>query len=235
MADDLAQRLGAEVSGFVAPPRPGPEQIEGRFMRLERLDAARHAGELFAANGGDVRMWDYLPDGPFEDPGAFRDWLVRAAEMDGVVFYAIRDLARGQAVGMVAYLGIVPQDGRIEIGHVTFSPLLQRTAAASEAIMAMIGWAFDAGYRRVEWKCHALNVPSVRAALRFGFVHEGVFRQHMVRRGRNRDTAWFSIIDAEYPALRALYRAWLSPANFDAEGRQIESLRAMMERRQDSA
>ncbi|MDO5658029.1 MAG: GNAT family protein [Paracoccus sp. (in: a-proteobacteria)] len=228
MSDEQAQRLGAEVAGFVAPPSPGPASIEGRFMRLERLEPARHADDLFAANGDDRAMWDYLAEGPFTDLAHYRDWADRAAASRDTVFYAIRDLARDRAVGVASYLNIVAQDGRIEIGNLAFSPLLRRQPAASEAIIAMIGWAFDAGYRRVEWKCHALNEPSVQAALRFGFTPEGVFRQHMVRRGRNRDTAWFSIIDAEYPALREQYRNWLSPANFTDDGQQVTSLRKMI-------
>lgn len=224
------EQIGA-LDDWTPPPAPGPEVIEGRFMRLERLDPARHTEELFAANGDDAQMWAYLAVGPFDDPDGFRDWVAHMAASPAMVFYAIRDLARGQAVGIVAYLNIVPKDGRIEIGHVTFSPLLQRTSAASEVIIALIGWAFDAGYRRVEWKCNALNLPSRRAAERFGFTFEGEFRQHMIVKGRNRDTAWFSIIDAEFPALRQLYHDWLSPANFDADGQQIESLRAMIKRR----
>lgn len=218
------------LADWTAPPTPGPDVIEGRFMRLERLDAVRHADELFAANGDDVAMWEHLRQGPFANLAEYEQWVARVAASPDAAYYAIRDLARGQAVGVAAYLNIVPDHGRIEIGDLAFSPLLQRRPAASEALMAMIGWAFDAGYRRVEWKCNMLNLPSRSAAERLGFTFEGVFRQHMIVKGRSRDTAWFSIIDADYPALRERYHGWLSPANFDAGGQQIVSLRAMIGR-----
>ncbi|MCQ0971180.1 GNAT family N-acetyltransferase [Paracoccus sp. TK19116] len=222
-----ARHRGALVEGFTPPPAPGPAVIEGRFMRLERLDAVRHATELHRANGGADEVWDYMGYGAFDTLDAYRDWQTTMAQLSDPFFYAIRDAASGKVAGLAAYLRIEPAHGVIEIGHIQLSPALQRTAAASEALMAMIRWAFETGYRRVEWKCDALNAPSRRAALRLGFVFEGVFRKHMVVKGRNRDTAWFAITDTEWPALRTAYDRWLSPDNFDGASRQRESLSAL--------
>lgn len=216
--------LGADVSDWRAPPAPGPERISGRFVTLERL-RADHAPGLFAANGGDWAMWDYLPYGPFADAAAYGDWLAGAAAGADPFFYAFRDAARGALAGLGSFLRIDPAHGSIEIGHIAIAPGYQRTRVSSEALMRMIGWAFEAGYRRVEWKCNALNAASQRAARRFGFTYEGTFRQHMIVKGRNRDTAWFAITDGDWPEIRAAHEAWLDPANFDAEGRQKQPLR----------
>ena len=216
--------LGPEVPDFTPPSPPGPEVIEGRRVRLERLDPARHAEDLFAANRGQDWLWDYMPYGPFADLAAYREWQARVAPGADPFFYALRDLAGGRIQGLASYLRIDPANGVIEIGHIQIAPAMQRSPAATEAISLMIGWAFDAGYRRVEWKCDALNAPSRRAALRYGFVFEGIFRQAVVVKGRNRDTAWYAIIDKDWPALSLAHRAWLDPANFDAGGRQRQSL-----------
>lgn len=202
--------------------------IEGDGVRLEPLDPARHAAELFAASHADaqaLRVWDWLPYGPFADLPAFGRWLAEGAEADDPLLFAIRPAASGRAEGMAAFMAIRPQHGVLEIGHIWFAPPLQRTRAASAVLMRMIAHAFDGlGCRRVEWKCDALNERSRRAALRLGFRFEGIFYRHMVVKGRNRDTAWFSIIEAEWPERRAAFACWLAADNFDALGRQIRAL-----------
>jgi RimJ/RimL family protein N-acetyltransferase len=223
----LGQPIGDPVPGWVARPRPGRTPIEGRFCRIEALDAARHAEALFQANCRDAagRMWTYMPYGPFESPQAYTSWAEAAAKGDDPLFHAIVDGASGQAVGVAAYLRIEPAVGVIEVGHIAYSPLLQRTAAATEAMYLLLRRAFDElGYRRYEWKCDALNAPSRTAADRLGFRFEGIFRQATLYKGRNRDTAWYSIVDAEWPARRAAFEAWLGPSNFTAAGEQIRPL-----------
>lgn len=210
------------------PPRIARDTVmQGRSVRLEPLDARRHATDLFAANGPDAQMWTYMPYGPFSSHAAYHRWVAEAASDPDTWFYAIRDQEQGAWAGVASYLRIAPEAGSIEIGHLAFSPALQKRTAATEAISLMIGQAFAAGFRRVEWKCDARNTTSRRAAERFGFSFEGVFRQHMIVKGRNRDTAWFAIIDGEWPAVQAAHRAWLSPANFDAAGRQLQALGAL--------
>lgn len=218
---------GPAVTGFVPPPAPGPDRIEGGHVTLERLDPARHAGDLFAANQGQDWVWDYLGYGPFADLDAYRGWQAGMADSLDPFFYALRDRATGKVGGLASYLRIDRSHGVIEIGHIEIAPPMQQTPAATEAISLMIGWAFAAGYRRVEWKCDALNAPSRRAALRYGFAFEGIFRQHMIYKGRNRDTAWYAIIDRDWPRLAAAHQAWLAPGNFDAAGRQRRSLTEM--------
>jgi len=205
--------------------RPGRAAIEGDRVRLEPLDPARHAEDLFAAAQGDDALWDYLPYGPFADVGALTEHLRAQAASEDPLFFAV--VVDGAAVGVVSYLRIEPAHGCIEIGHIWFGAPLQRTPAATETIYLLARHAFDdLGNRRLEWKCDAANARSRRAAERFGFTFEGVFRQHMIVKGRNRDTAWFSLLDSEWPAARAAFEAWLAPANFDADGRQRSALRA---------
>lgn len=200
-------------------------------MVLEPVDPARHATALFASSEGAPELWNYLAYGPFESQGAFTKWLEARAASDDPLFYAVVDRTAGAARGMASYLRIERQNGVIEIGHIWFAPVMQRTRQATEAIYLLARHAFDdLGYRRLEWKCDSLNVPSRRAAARFGFVHEGVFRQHMVVKGRNRDTAWYAITDAEWPIRRAAFEAWLSPDNFDPSGHQRNSLSEIRER-----
>ncbi len=216
--------VGPVVADFTAPPAPGPAQIAGRFVTLERLDPAHHAAALFGANRDQDWVWDYMPYGPFADLDAYRDWQAAMAARTDPFFYALRDNATGRVGGLASYLRIDPANGVIEIGHIEIAPVMQQTPAATEAISLMIGWAFDAGYRRVEWKCNALNAPSRRAALRYGFAYEGTFRQHMITKGRNRDSAWYAIIDSDWPDLARAHAEWLAPGNFDAGGRQRVSL-----------
>ncbi|MFH1496228.1 MAG: GNAT family protein [Verrucomicrobiota bacterium] len=221
--------LGRPLTGWTPPSRPPRAGLSGRHCRLEPLDPAAHTESLHAAYSADSvgRMWAYLPYGPFENPEAYRGWISRVAPGEDPLFLAIVDPCSGRAVGVAAWLRIDPPNGVIEIGHLAFSPALQRTTAATEAIYLLIERAFALGYRRVEWKCDALNLPSRVAAERLGFVYEGIFRQAAVVKGRNRDTAWYAIIDADWPALRAGFERWLAPENFDADGRQKRSLREL--------
>jgi RimJ/RimL family protein N-acetyltransferase len=223
----LGQPIGAPVPGWEKRLLPPRTPMEGRTCRVVPLDPARHAEDLFEAMGRDQdgRNWTYLAIGPFAEFDSFRAWLGKMAAGSDPLFHAVIDRAAGRAVGVAAYLRIDPANGAIEVGHIHFSPLLQRTPMATEAMVLMMRRVFDElGYRRYEWKCDSLNAPSRAAAARLGFQYEGLFRQAVVYKGRNRDTAWFSIIDGEWPRLRAAFERWLDPANFDAEGRQRESL-----------
>jgi RimJ/RimL family protein N-acetyltransferase len=216
--------VGEVVAGWTVPRRPDAAVLTGRYAVLERLNAERHAAELHAANLADDSIWDYLPYGPFADLASYQVWLTQMAAGSDPVFYAIRDLATGRAAGVATYLRITPEAGSIEVGHINYAKELQQTRAATETMFLMMDWAFAAGYRRYEWKCDALNGPSRRAAIRLGFSYEGIFRQATIVKGRNRDTAWFAVIDKDWPALRAAYQTWLDPANFDVDGRQKQSL-----------
>jgi RimJ/RimL family protein N-acetyltransferase len=210
---------------------PDRTPIDGSTVRLEPVDPGRHAEQLFGAAAGADSIWDYLAYGPFESQAVFTRWLSERAASKDPVFYAVVDRAAAAAGGMTSFMRIEPEHRVIEIGHIWFAPVLQRTRQATEAIYLMSRHAFDdLGYRRLEWKCDALNARSRRAAERFGFTFEGVFRQHMIIKARNRDTAWFSITDVEWPRIRAGFEAWLAPENFDTENRQRKSLSAMRER-----
>jgi len=208
------------------PARPlSRVALEGELVRLEPVDVARHAGQLFAAQSSAPELWAYLPYGPFESETAFRVWLTERAATSDPLFYAIIERSSGRALGMASFLRVEQGHGVIEVGHIWYSPALQRTRLATDAMYVMARHVFDdLGYRRYEWKCNALNEPSRRAAVRLGFTFEGVFRQHMVIKGENRDTAWYSMLDGEWPAAKAAFEAWLRPENFDAEGRQLRSL-----------
>lgn len=222
----LGQPISPPVTGWQPPPWPPRAPADGRVCRLEPLDAARHAADLFAAfaEDRDGRMWTYLSYGPFASAGEYAAWLTARASGDDPLFYAIVERASGRALGVAAYMRIFPDDGSIEIGSLAFSPRLQRTRMATEALALMIRRAFALGYRRCEWKCATLNTASRRAAERLGFAYEGTFRQATVLKGWSRDTAWFSITDGEWPALDAAYARWLDDANFDPAGSQRESL-----------
>jgi RimJ/RimL family protein N-acetyltransferase len=224
---------GNDLHGFTPPARvPDGTPIEGARVVLERLDVARHGDALYAAahgEGADPRLWDYLPYGPFaDDREGFLRLLASQAEATDPYFYAVVDRESRRAAGVVSFLRVEPPHGVIEIGHVWFGSPLQRTPQATETIFLLARHAFEVlGYRRLEWKCDDANARSKAAALRFGFTAEGVFRQHMVIKGRNRDSAWFSILDGEWPAVGAAFRAWLAPENFDADGRQRASLASL--------
>ena len=222
----LHQPIDALVPDWRAPLHPQRKNLEGRFCRLEPLDPIRHAASLFEANSLDAsgRNWTYLAYGPFDTLACYRSWMEQECCGADPQFYAIVDRAKGEAQGVASYMRITPGSGSIEVGHINYSPLLQRTPAATEAMYLMMEYAFDLGYRRYEWKCNALNVPSRVAAQRLGLSFEGVFRQATIAKGRNRDTAWYAAIDLEWPALRAAFLQWLSPANFDEQGKQRTSL-----------
>lgn len=217
-------RLGEVVKDWAPPRRPDFAVLEGRFVKLERLEADRHAFELQESFQGHDSLWDYMPYGPFASGSAYHRWAREKEGGEDPRFFVLRDAATGRAGGIASYLRITPEAGSIEVGHICISPVMQRGAAWTEAMFLMMDWAFRAGYRRYEWKCNAQNLSSRRAAQRLGFSFEGVFRQHLIVKGRNRDTAWFSVIDSEWPALAEAYSAWLSPTNFDARGRQRERL-----------
>lgn len=210
------------LNPWVPPPRPARVVLEGRWCRLEPFDPDRHSDSLFAASmapGAEERFrWLFEVPRPRAE---FDDWLLRSAASDDRLFFAVIDAATGRAEGRQAYMRITPEHGVIEIGSILWGPAMARTRIATEALYLAARHAFDElGYRRFEWKCNSRNEPSRRAALRFGFTFEGIFRQHMVHKGENRDTAWFSIIDDDWPRLRAGYERWLAPQNFDATGQQ---------------
>lgn len=210
------------------PPRREP--LAGRTVVLEPLDVGRHGDDLFAAAEGADDTWQYLPYGPFANKDDFLRWLRAHAATPDPLAFAIVDREAHAARGIATLMSIVPEHGVIEIGHIWLSPQLQRTRQATDAIYVLARHAFDVlGHRRLEWKCDAANAASRRAAERFGFVFEGVFRQHRVVKGRNRDTAWYSITDGEWPRRRAAFEAWLAAGNFDAAGRQRRSLSEIRE------
>lgn len=227
--------------GALVDPAPArrPERItlHGRFVTLVPLEAA-HADDLFDAACGEGREapWTYLFDGPFTDRALFSEHIARKAASGDPLFYAILDRASGRAVGHATLMRIEPAHRVIEVGNILFAPVLQRTPGATETMALLAGYVFDdLGYRRYEWKCNDLNAPSKAAAVRLGFSFEGVFRQHMIVKARTRDTAWFAMLDSEWPACHAAFEAWLAPDNFDAQRQQRRSLAALREAAQHRA
>jgi RimJ/RimL family protein N-acetyltransferase len=220
--NSLGQPIGFPLPDWKAPLLPQRGLMSGRFCRLEPLSVQRHAAELYSAllHDAEGRIWTYLPYGPFDSFDAYADWMTRFCLSDDPLFFAIVDQVTGKTIGKVSYMRIVAASGCIEVGHVIYSPLLQRATAATEAMYLMMKHVFELGYRRYEWKCDALNAKSRAAAQRLGFSFEGIFRQALVYKGRNRDTAWFSVIDREWPALQSAYDQWLHPDNFDERGQQ---------------
>ena len=225
----LGQPVGFPLPEWTAPPRPPRETLNGRYCRIEPLDLERHSNDLYNANRLDPsgRAFTYLSSGPFNSLEAYRQWITSTCLGNDPLFHAIIDSSTGKAVGVASYMRIDPVNGVIEVGHLNFSPLLQQTRAATEAMHLMMKNAFALGYRRYEWKCDSLNAPSRAAAQRLGFSYEGRFIQAIVYKGRNRDTDWLSITDREWPALRAAHEQWLAPENFDGDGRQGLSLSAL--------
>jgi RimJ/RimL family protein N-acetyltransferase len=225
--NQLGQPVGFPVAGWTARAIPPRTPMIGRFARVEPLDPDRHASELFAANAEDRegRNWTYYNYGPFASFADYRKWVEASCADTARMWHAIIDQTSGTAVGVAAYANIQPAYGTIEVGGLNFSRRLQRKPAATDAMYLMMRRVFDElGYRRYEWKCDSCNLPSRAAAARLGFAYEGLFRQAMVTRGNNRDTAWFSIIDKEWPTLRAAFEAWLDPGNFASDGQQRRSL-----------
>ncbi len=220
------QPIGLPVDTTPAQ-RPGPVVLKGRYGRLEKLKA-EHAADLWAAFGGHDQVWTYIStDGPFATKAEFTPFIAKRAAASDPYAYAIIDLA-DRAVGYVTLLRIVPEMRVIEVGHVLYSPALQRTPLGTETQYLLARYVFETlGYRRYEWKCNALNAASRRAALRYGFVYEGTFRQHLIAKGRNRDNAWFSMLDSEWPERKTNFERWLAPENFDGEGQQKVSLAAL--------
>ncbi|HEX2581273.1 MAG TPA: GNAT family protein [Dongiaceae bacterium] len=219
------QPKGFPLPGWQARSLPSDVPMVGRYCRIERLQP-RHGSALFAADQRDAEgtSWTYLPYGPFPDAATYGAWIADMAVARDPLFYAILNES-GQAVGVASYLRIDPAMGTIEVGHIHYSPLLQRTRAATEAMYLLARRVFDElGYRRYEWKCDALNAPSRRGAERLGFAYEGTFRQAAIYKNRNRDTAWYAMIDREWPAIRAAFERWLDPSNFDAAGAQKRAL-----------
>jgi len=218
------KRLGRLVQGWSVPMRPDVSVLSGQFARLELLNADSHAAEIHRANSVDDAIWDFLPYGPFTSAAGYHRWVRDVTGGDDPVFYAIKNLESGHFEGIASFLRINPEAGSIEVGHINYAKPLQRTRAATEAMYLMMKWAYEAGYRRYEWKCNALNMGSRRAAERLGFSYEGIFRQALIAKGRNRDTAWYASIDSEWPALKSAFSTWLAPENFEADGIQKESL-----------
>jgi RimJ/RimL family protein N-acetyltransferase len=236
---DDARRAVAKPEGPIGPRvegsparRPARTTLQGRAGTLAPLDPQAHGDALYHAIQGEAgeRVWQYLFEGPFADRAAFDLHLQRIAASEDPMFFAILDGASGKAVGYASYMRIEPVHRVIEVGSILYTPRMQQTTLATEAMYLMARHAFeDLGYRRYEWKCNALNAPSRRAALRFGFTFEGIFRQHMIVKGRNRDTAWFSMLDSEWPARKANFERWLDPSNFGADGRQKVALSTLNE------
>lgn len=218
--------LGRPLSKWASRPLPPRAVLEGRFCRLEPLDVARHGDDLVAAfSKTDEDSWRYLFAGPFDSDEDCRTWLADVATRTTEVPYALIDLKSGRAAGMASYMRIEPGHGVIEVGSIHYSDMLKRTPATTEAMFLMMRHVFDdLGYRRYEWKCDSFNAPSRRTAQRLGFLFEGIFRQHMVVKGHSRDTAWFAIVDSDWPMLKRAYEKWLSPDNFDESGQQRVSL-----------
>jgi RimJ/RimL family protein N-acetyltransferase len=232
--NQLGQPIGFPVPGWSVRERPPQTPLRGRYCQVEPLDPERHAAQLHAANSEDRdgRMWTYLPWGPY---ARFDDYLAATKAgllRENFITYAVIDAASGKAAGVASYLNINPLAGSIEVGGIAYSPALQRRPAGTEAMFLMMRRVFDElGYRRYEWKCNALNAPSRAAAQRYGFRFEGIFRQADVVKGHNRDTAWFSILNSEWPGIKAAFESWLDPANFGSDGRQHESLSTLTRQR----
>ena len=228
------RRINQDIVDPLPPSRvPARETLSGRFVAIEPMDAEQHAQELFEAGHGSTekhKIWDYLPYGPWSDAEAYACVLRQQSASFDPIFYAIRSQETGKAVGQITFMEIAAQHGTIEIGHIWFAPELQRTRAATEALFLMISHAMDnLGYRRMQWKCNAMNAKSRMAAGRLGFRFEGVHFNHLIVKGQNRDTAWYSILDHEWPKLRGAYETWLSDDNFNADGVQETSLSDLIE------
>jgi RimJ/RimL family protein N-acetyltransferase len=226
---EMAYPIGPEVDPAPAK-RPQRWTLQGRLVTLTPLDPVAHGDALYEATRGEAgdKLWRYLFEGPFPTRAELDVHLQRAATSEDPLFFAILDRASGEALGYASYLRIDPTHRTIEVGSILYTPRLQRTPLATEAMYLMARHIFeDLGYRRYEWKCNALNAPSRKAALRFGFTFEGIFRQHMIIKGRSRDTAWFSMLDSEWPVRKANFERWLDPSNFGPDGQQRLSLSAL--------
>ena len=224
--NEFQQPVGPAVVNWSPPAWPGRDTLNGRYCRLELLNAQLHGDALYAAIAAepDDASWTYMAYGPFSQRAEYQQWLVQYAGQDDPQFYAIVDSQSQQPLGVAAYLRVMPASGSVEVGHIYYSPKLRRTRMATEAMWLMMQHVFCLGYRRYEWKCDALNAPSRAAAERLGFTFEGIFRQATVVKGRNRDTAWYAMIDRDWPGIAAAYQQWLAPENFDEQGQQKQKL-----------
>jgi RimJ/RimL family protein N-acetyltransferase len=226
LQNEYGQPIGSDLGEWTPPPFPAPETLTGQHVILEPLSWHRHGEDLWdAMRDAPDSLWTYMSFGPFREISDFRATLEQLLGFPDWLPFAM--VVSGRAGGFASYLRIQPSEGVIEIGSIVFSPDLQRTTPATEAIYLMIRNVFALGYRRCEWKCDALNDPSRRSADRLGFVYEGTFRQATHYKGRNRDTAWYSLVDAEWPAIDLAFQGWLSPDNFASDGTQIRSLKEM--------
>jgi RimJ/RimL family protein N-acetyltransferase len=228
--NEYAQAIGRPLAQWSARPAPARVTIDGYFCRLEPLDAERHAEDLYSAYrlAADDRDWTYMTAGPFGSHGDYHRHVATVTQAEDPLHYAVIDLSSGLAVGTLSLMRQDPSNGVVEVGNVMFSPLLKQTPVSTEAQFLLMSYVFgQLGYRRYEWKCDSLNAPSRKAAERLGFTYEGTFRQALVYKGRNRDTAWYSIVDAEWPQLKTSFQEWLSPENFGADGRQRRPLAAI--------
>jgi RimJ/RimL family protein N-acetyltransferase len=222
---DFVFETESPLTNWKPVPAPNPISLRGRYATLEPLDGARHGADLWDATRGHDALWTWLSGGPAASASALMESVELWRQVERAVPLAILSTETGKALGWASYMRITPAHGVIEVGNILFSPTLQRTRAATEAMYLMARYIFeDLGYRRYEWKCNAENAPSRRAALRFGFTFEGIFRQHMVIKGHNRDTAWFAMLDHEWPARKRAFEAWLQPENFDDDGKQRRAL-----------
>lgn len=221
-----------DLSNWTPKARPQRISFQGRFVRLEPLDGARHGDDLFEASQAShsQERFRYLFEEAAADRADFDAWVEKTAASEDPLFFAVVDQATGKVVGRQALMRINAAHGVVEIGNIYWGPDLSRTPGATEALYLFAKYAFDLGYRRFEWKCNNNNEPSKRAATRFGFTFEGIFRQHMIQKGENRDTAWYSMLDSEWPALKAAYDAWLDPSNFDEAGQQRRRLQDLVTR-----
>ncbi|WP_127019299.1 GNAT family N-acetyltransferase [Rheinheimera mangrovi] len=225
--NEFQQPIGQALTDWKPAKQPSKRNMDGQYCRLEPLNAERHSDELYQAfaDSRDARDWTYLPYGPFSSANEYREFLTRNSQLNDPIHYTVVAQSTGKAVGTVSLMRIDAANGVIEIGHVVYSSTMQRTPLSTEVMALLLKYVFEElGYRRVEWKCDSLNGPSRAAAKRFGFTFEGIFRQLQVTQGRNRDTAWYSILDYEYAQFKSAYQLWLAPDNFDETGHQLAKL-----------
>lgn len=227
VSDSLGNPIGVPLGELIKPSTPDEKlKLFGKYCYLESLDANSHAAQLYEAFSLDTqgRLWTYMPQGPFSSEEQYRTWVEGAQHKADPFFYAIIDNETNKAVGVASFLRVDPTASSIEVGWITFSPLIQQKPIATESMYLMMKYAFELGYRRYEWKCNALNAPSISAAMRLGMSFEGLFRQATMVKGHNRDTAWFSILDRDWPTAKTAFETWLAPENFDAQGQQKQRL-----------
>ena len=229
ITNEFNQPLGPLVRGWTPPAFPPRQSMRGAYCTVEPFDVIAHSPSLFDALSEIESDWTYLPYGPFDDLVSFQDWVHTTCLGDDPHFFTLLDNETGKLGGVASYLNITPSSGTIEVGHIHLGPVLKRSRAATEAMYLMMENAFSLGYRRYEWKCNALNQASRNAALRLGFTFEGIWRQATVSKGRNRDTCWYSIVDADWPRIRQGFRRWLDASNFDGTGRQLRRLQDCMQ------